>query len=70
VNRVAFGKERVILTRHGKQLCALVPLEDLSVLDRIRAAAGRRDVAEALADVSDGEAVDWPVLRRELGLDG
>lgn len=29
INRVAYGKERVILTRRGKALVAMVPLEDL-----------------------------------------
>lgn len=29
VNRVGFGKERIILSRHGKPLVALVPAEDL-----------------------------------------
>lgn len=32
VNRVGFGKERIILTRHGKPLVALVPAEDLADL--------------------------------------
>ena len=29
VNRVGFGKERIILTRHGKPLVALVPAENV-----------------------------------------
>jgi len=29
INRVAYGKERVILTRRGKALVAVVPLEDI-----------------------------------------
>ena len=68
VNRVAFGKERVILTRHGKNVCALVPIEDLSLLERLHRAAENRDVDEALRDASGGRTVDWASLRRELGL--
>ncbi len=34
VNRVGFGKERIVLTRHGKPLVALVPAE---MLDQDRA---------------------------------
>lgn len=30
VNRVGYGKERIVLTRHGKPLVALVPAETLS----------------------------------------
>lgn len=29
INRVGFGKERIVLTRHGKPLVALVPAETL-----------------------------------------
>lgn len=29
INRVGFGKERIVLTRHGKPLVALVPAEML-----------------------------------------
>lgn len=29
INRVAYGKEHILLTRHGKPLVALVPAEDL-----------------------------------------
>jgi prevent-host-death family protein len=70
VNRVAYGKERVVLTRHGKQLCALVPIEDLSFLDRIREMAGRHDIADALGEKDAGDAVAWSDLKRELGLSG
>lgn len=68
VNRVAYGKERVVLTRHGKQLCAIIPIEDLSLLDRVRAAAEDLDVSDALVERADGETVPWTALRRELGI--
>jgi prevent-host-death family protein len=40
-NRVAFGKERVTITRHGKALVALVPLEDGRLLEELE---GRIDL--------------------------
>ena len=33
INRVGFGKERIVLTRHGKPLVALVPAEVLDGMD-------------------------------------
>jgi len=33
VNRVGYGGERLVLTRHGKPLAALVPASDLEVLE-------------------------------------
>lgn len=32
VNRVGYGKERIVLTKHGKALVALVPASDLDRL--------------------------------------
>lgn len=34
VNRVAYGHERIILTRHGKTVAGLVPPEDLAWLEQ------------------------------------
>lgn len=39
INRVGFGKERIVLTRHGKPLVALVPAEILEGLNEGDAAA-------------------------------
>jgi prevent-host-death family protein len=35
LNRAAFGKERVVLTRRGKPLVAVVPIEDVEVLEQL-----------------------------------
>ena len=35
VNEVAFGKSRTILTRRGKDIAAIVPIEDIELLRRI-----------------------------------
>jgi len=33
VNRVVYGSERIVVTRHGKAIAALVPAEDLARLE-------------------------------------
>jgi antitoxin YefM len=35
VNRVAYGHERITLTRHGKVVAGLVPPEDLAWLEQL-----------------------------------
>ncbi|MEV5709062.1 type II toxin-antitoxin system Phd/YefM family antitoxin [Actinoallomurus sp. NPDC052274] len=40
VNRVGYTGERIVLTRHGKPLAALVPVEDLEALERRPAEIG------------------------------
>ncbi|QLH20015.1 type II toxin-antitoxin system Phd/YefM family antitoxin [Streptomyces sp. Rer75] len=39
INRVVYGGERVVLTRHGKPLVALVSSADLQRLDAVEAEA-------------------------------
>ncbi len=33
INQAAYGKQRVILTRRGRELVAVIPLEDLNRLE-------------------------------------
>ncbi|MGE3954248.1 MAG: type II toxin-antitoxin system Phd/YefM family antitoxin [Parachlamydiales bacterium] len=43
-DEVRFNKDRIIVTRRGKNLVAIVPIEDLETLE---AAEDRRDLEEA-----------------------
>lgn len=38
INRVVYGGERVVVTRHGKPLVALVSADDLARLEQLREA--------------------------------
>ncbi|WP_329239424.1 type II toxin-antitoxin system Phd/YefM family antitoxin [Actinoallomurus sp. NBC_01490] len=40
VSRVGYSGERILLTRHGKALAALVPVDDLEALERRPAEIG------------------------------
>ena len=35
LNRAAYGNERVVLTRRGKDVAAIVPMDDLNILEAI-----------------------------------
>jgi prevent-host-death family protein len=35
LNRAAYGKERVVLTRRGKDVAAIVPMDDLAILEAL-----------------------------------
>lgn len=45
INRVVYGEERVVVTRHGKPLVALVSAADLARLENLQA----EEAAEAAA---------------------
>src|SRR6266545_3572043 len=44
VNRVTYRGERVVLTRRGKRVVAVVPLADLELLERLEDAADLEEV--------------------------
>ncbi|MBC9714929.1 type II toxin-antitoxin system Phd/YefM family antitoxin [Streptomyces sp. TRM66268-LWL] len=51
INRVVYGGERVVVTRHGKPLVALVSAEDLGKLEALSAAEGE-PVVSAVSQVA------------------
>lgn len=71
INRVAFGHERVTIRRRGKELVAVIPIEDLRLLERLEEAAEDEiDLEEArqiLADPTE-ERIPWEEVKRDLGL--
>ena len=68
LNRVAYGKQRLVITRHGRELAAVVPVDDLKLMTRLRRFVARKDVARALAALDAGQTSSWEQLRKELAL--
>lgn len=67
INRASFGKERFILTRRGKKLVAIIPVEDLELLEQLEDGMDVEAAKAALAESDD--RVSYQDLRRELGLE-
>lgn len=68
VNRSAYGKERVVLTRRGKGVAAVVPIEDLRLLEAIEDRLDLEDIEKALANPKNKKAIPWNKVKKELGL--
>ena len=72
LSRAAYGKERVIVKRHGKQVAALVPIEDLILIEQVTEKLDyRRDVDEAKAARAEVEregTVSWDDIRGKAGV--
>ena len=66
VNRSAYGKERIVLTRRGKSVAAVVPIEDLELLEEIEDRLDVETARKALAEPGENLALDE--VRRLLGL--
>jgi prevent-host-death family protein len=69
LNRAAYGKERTIVSRRGKDLAAVIPIEDLRLLERLsQEEMDRIDIEDALASLAEpGENISLRDLMRELG---
>lgn len=69
LNRAAYGREHVILTRRGKEIAAIIPIEHFYLLEKlVEEVEDRVDLEEAfrvLADKSD-EVLDWEEVVRGL----
>ena len=72
VNRAAYGKERIVLTRRGKGIAALIPLEDLLALEQMmRQLEDQSDIEaaqKALDEAKRKGTVPWEKVKEELGL--
>ena len=68
LKRVINRRERIVLNRRGKDVAALVPVEDLTLLEEME---DRQDAEEARRRLQDSREVSIPYdqVRKELGLD-
>jgi prevent-host-death family protein len=70
LNRVAYGKERLLVHRRGKPLAALVPVEDLETIERLEDEIDTREADKAMRAYrkSPKSAVALGRVRRRIGL--
>jgi prevent-host-death family protein len=71
VNRAAYASQRTIVSRRGKDVAAVIPMEDLRLLERLaREQMDRLDLEDARAALREAEEKGTKPLRdlmRELG---
>jgi prevent-host-death family protein len=68
INRAAFGKERVTLTRRGKEIVAVVPIEDVKLLEALEDKIDLEEARAVLAESKKKGTVSWEKVKKELGL--
>ncbi len=65
LNRVAYRGERIVLRRRGKDLAAVVPLQDLQFLDELE---DRVDLETARRALKEKGSISWETLKKRLKL--
>jgi prevent-host-death family protein len=70
LKRAAKHKERVVLTRRGKPVAALVPIEDLSFLEAIEDQLDAEEFQRAKEEFerSGKPSIPWEKVKADLGL--
>lgn len=70
LNKVAFAKERVVLHRRGKEVAAVVPIEDLKLLEAIEDRIDLEDARRALTEIKQKgrRPIPWEKIKKDLGL--
>lgn len=68
INRAAFGNERVLLRRRGRAIAAVVPINDLRLLEALENRIDLVDARDALAQANKKGARALDVILKELGV--
>ena len=70
VNRAAYRGERFLLERRGKEMAAIIPAEDLALLEMLEDKLDVEAARKALAGMkAKGEKpIAWATVRKDLGL--
>jgi prevent-host-death family protein len=72
LNEVAYGRKRVVIRRRGKDLAALIPIDDYRMLLRMEEALedhlDLEEAREALKDPRNRERIPWKKVKKDLGL--
>jgi len=64
-NRVMYGDERICIQKNNKAAFALIPIDDLEVLEALE---DKIDVQAAKAAMKKGKFIDLEVLIKQLGI--
>lgn len=68
LNRVSYAKDRVRITRRGKPVAAVVPIEDLELIELLEDEIDIREAEKALREARKKGTVPLQKIFQEVGL--
>ena len=72
INKVAIGKEPIIFESRGKDLAAMISMEQFwlfeRLMDQLEDRIDLEEAERALSDPENQERIPWDVLKHELNL--
>jgi len=67
-NQAAYTKERIILTRRGRRIAAIVPIDDVELLENLEDRADITAVEESRETGEYEQRISLEELKKELGM--
>jgi prevent-host-death family protein len=68
INRVAHAKERIILTRRGKEIAVLISLEDFALIREAQDKQDLNDAIDSLKEARHSGTTTLEQLKDEIGI--
>lgn len=67
VDRARYTQERVVLTKRGREVGAIISIDDLNLLEMLEDQLDIKEARQALEE-SRGERIPYDEVRKKLGL--
>jgi prevent-host-death family protein len=67
LGRVQYGNERMVVTRHGKEVAVVVSIEDARLLERLEDLLDTHDALAAIEEAEREGTISLDQLRTKLG---
>lgn len=67
INRVSHNKERIILVRRGKEVAALIPIEDLALIEESQSKNDLEEAMSALKEARTEGSLSLDDLKDRIG---
>lgn len=68
INRAAYGRERILLQRRGKSVAAIVPVEDVELLEKLEDRFDLEAARKALKEARGKRLIPLSEIKARLGL--
>ncbi len=66
LNKVKYTYSRIKITKYGKPVAALIPIEDLEYLEELEEQLDRKAIDEALEEQGNDPYIPWEEVKKEL----
>jgi len=66
VNRSSYGKERIVLSRRGKDLAEIIPMEDLKLIEMIENKLDIEEAKEAIKEAKQKGTISLEEFKKEI----